>query len=218
MNRVLVPLSVFVLLLSPFAPLNAQVSNHYYHVGMNQPGPDSSAIGFHIFCPYGDSVHFDFVDNSGAHHLAARDFSVIPSQYFLLSDLAPGVPLGTPYYVEIYAPNNFAVHLKDQGSVFTPHQDLAYIQTIAKEGSNTSDDYFRLYSSISQTITVLDENLTWAGSYALTGGIPVVVAVPNVGLTSWVLMVPASGLPIAASWHDDPQTTSVLQYVNPDAF
>ena len=218
MNRLLIPFAFFVLLLSSFAPLTAQVSNHYYYVGMNTPGPDSSAIGFHIFCPYGDSVHFDFVDNSGAHHLAARDFNTIPSQYFLLSSLAPGVPVGTPYYVEIYGQNDFAVHLKDQGSVLTPHRDLAYIQTIAKEGSNSSDDFFRLYSPITQTVTVLDENLTWAGSYALTGGIPAVFPVPSLGFTSWVLMVPASGLPIAASWHDNPQTTSVLQYVNPNAF
>ena len=196
------------------APSHAQVAKSYYHVGMNQ-APAGIVPLVNVFAPFGGIVNFRFVDYTGAEHTASINCSLVRSQAMTLADLVPSLPESV-YFVEMSSSKFFGVNLTDEtNGALIPHTSLCRIQGIAQEISSTFDDYFRLYSETDATVQVFNENLDLVASYDLLGGIPVVVHVPEGPATSYLLQSPA---PFAASIHDLPDYTGVLQCGSPNEF
>jgi hypothetical protein len=193
---------------------HAQVAKVYYHVGMNK-APGGIIPLVNVFCPFGGVVNFRFVDYTGAEHTASIDCRLNRSQASTLEDLVPSLP-DSVYFVEISSSKFFGVNLTDESNgALIPHAVLCRIQGIAQEISSTSDDYFRLYSETDAAIQVFNENLDLIGTYELVGGVPVIVLVPQGPSTSYVLQ---SSTPFAASVHDLPDYTGVLQCGSPNEF
>lgn len=204
----------FIISMSASGALHAQVSHAYYHVGMNKATGETTP-GVNLFSPLGGIVNFRFVDFQGAEHLAAVSCSTVTSHAYSFSTLVPSLPESV-YFVEISCEKYFGVNIWDETEgILTPHTELCRTQAIAHEISGTPDDYFRLYSGVNQTIHVLDEYLDMIGHYSLIGGVPTVVPVPQGPNTSYVL---TAETPFAASLHDEPNSTGVLQCVRPNDF